>query len=148
MGKREWTSLLAAVVLAACAGDAADDTATTDDAPAAAPAPAPAEPAGGAMLPEGVTATMVAEGKTLFETGVCQTCHGPTGSGSPLAPNLRDAEWINTDGSYDGIMGIIRQGVPTPKQFPAAMPVMGGGQFTDEQIRALAAFVYSIGHGG
>jgi hypothetical protein len=26
MGKREWTGLLVAVILAACAGDAADDT--------------------------------------------------------------------------------------------------------------------------
>jgi hypothetical protein len=45
-------------------------------------------------------------------------------------------------------MGIIRLGVPTPTHVPAAMRVMGGGLFTDEQIRELAAFVYSIGHGG
>jgi len=28
------------------------------------------------------------------------------------------------------------------------MPPMGGAQLTDEQVRAVAAYVYAISHGG
>ena len=146
MGKREWTSVVLAMALAACAGDTAEEQPPADTS--AAPAPAPAAPAAGA-LPEGVTAAMVAEGKTIFETTICFTCHGMDGSGQQgLGPNLRDAEWLNTDGSYDGIMNTVRAGVPTPKQHPAMMPPMGGAQLTEDQLRAVSAYVYSISHGG
>ena len=70
------------------------------------------------------------------------------GVGGPLAPPLNDTTWLNVDGSYDAIVGLIKSGVPQPKQFPAAMPAMGGAQLTEDQIKALAAYVYSIGHGG
>jgi mono/diheme cytochrome c family protein len=47
-----------------------------------------------------------------------------------------------------GIEGVVRNGVPQPKQFPAPMPAMGGAPLSDEQVRAVAAYVYSISHGG
>jgi mono/diheme cytochrome c family protein len=34
--------------------------------------------------------------------------------------------------------------VPTPKQHPAPMPARGGGQITDDQVREVAAYIYSI----
>jgi mono/diheme cytochrome c family protein len=152
MGKREWSSVLVAIMLAACAGDSGDEADTPADTGAMAPpvAPPATPPAGGAAtLPAGVTPEMVAQGKTLFEGGICIACHGQDANGLPqLAPSLRDAVWLNTDGSYDGIVTTIKTGVAAPKEHQNAMPPMGGGQFTDEQVRALAAFVYSISHGG
>lgn len=102
-------------------------------------------------MPPGVTPEMVAEGKTIFEsTAPCFTCHGTDGSGTTLAPNLRDAQWLNTDGTLQGIESIVRNGVPQPKQFPAPMLPMGGKTppLTDQQVRAVSAYVYSISHGG
>lgn len=112
--------------------------------PAAAPA-APTQPRPAVDLPAGVTETMVADGEALFaSTGNCFTCHGAAGTGSPIGPALNDADWIHIDGSFDAIAVIIADGVPTPAQFPAAMPPRGGGPLTDEQVREVAAYVYSI----
>ncbi len=97
------------------------------------------------QLPEGVTQEMVAAGQQVYgSTGFCFTCHAADGAGTPLAPALNDSEWLHIDGSYEAIMTIVREGVPQPQQFPAAMPPMGGAQLTDEQIRDVAAYVYSI----
>ena len=109
---------------------------------------ATAEPAAGPVaavdLPEGVTPEMVAAGQTIFGgPGMCFACHGANGAGGPLAPALADAEWLNIEGSYDEIVTIINTGVATPVQFAAAMPPRGGAPITDEQVREVAAYVYS-----
>ncbi|HSJ06593.1 MAG TPA: c-type cytochrome [Longimicrobiales bacterium] len=145
MGKRMWSGLCVAataVTFAACGGDSPDAA----DQPAP-PAPA-AEVGAGIDLPEGVTLAMVSEGRTVFETTTCFTCHGMDGSGTALAPSLRDQDWLNSDGSYDGIVGVVRNGVAQPRQYPAPMPAMGGAQLTEDQIRQVAAYVYAISHGG
>lgn len=117
--------------------------------PGAAPAtPQAAAPAG--PLTEGnITPQMVALGDSIFAGrtagGICFTCHGSDGEGGPAAPSLTDSEWLNGDGSLDVIVNTIRNGVPQPKQFPAPMPAFGRS-FNEEQIRALAAYVYSLSH--
>jgi mono/diheme cytochrome c family protein len=110
---------------------------------------ATAEPDAGPVaavdLPEGVTQEMVTAGQTVFGgPGMCFACHGANGVGGPLAPALADSEWLNIDGSYDEIVTIINNGVATPVQFAAAMPPRGGAPITDEQVREVAAYVYSI----
>ncbi len=141
-------------LLAACGGgdagtgdDMMADTMAAEPAPAE---PAPAEPSAGGALPEGVTQDMVAQGQQIFTgPGNCFTCHGPDGTGTALAPNLTDAEWINVpSGTYEEIMGVVQTGVAQPAQFPAPMPAMGGASLTEDQVRAVAAYVYSIAHGG
>jgi len=104
----------------------------------------PAKSLANVALPAGVTQAMVAEGEKLFTTSVCMACHGPTAGGGPMAPALNDAEWLNVDGGYEAITKVIMAGVPTPKQFPVMMPPKGGGQFTDEQVKQLAAYVYAV----
>ncbi|HEV2148616.1 MAG TPA: cytochrome c [Longimicrobiaceae bacterium] len=94
-------------------------------------------------LPQGVTAGMVGEGRKLFGT-TCVVCHGPDAGGTQLGPSLRDGEWLNVSGEYDEIVGLIQQGVPEPEEHPVPMPPLGGGTFTAEQVRALAAYVYSL----
>jgi mono/diheme cytochrome c family protein len=108
---------------------------------------APAADAGPAVavaLPPGVTQEMVTQGKQLFTTGPCMACHGATAAGSALAPALNDAQWLNIKGEFDEIAALITTGVPKPKQFAGMMPPKGGGTFDDNQIKQLAAYVYSI----
>ena len=147
-----------ALALAACGGggDAANETA---GAPAGSTPPA-AAPAGGAAtpssvaLPAGVTQDMVAQGQQIFHgNGICFTCHGQNGTGSPLAPNQNDDEWLwitATDPAqkYEQIVGVINSGVPQPKEYPAPMPPKGGAQLSEDQVRQVAAYVFAISQGG
>jgi mono/diheme cytochrome c family protein len=40
----------------------------------------------------------------------------------------------------------VTNGVPQPKEHPAPMPPKGGAQLSDDQVKAVAAYVYSLGH--
>ena len=96
-------------------------------------------------LPAGVTQEMVAAGETVFTTtGNCFTCHGMGGAGGPIGPALNDADWIHIDGSHESIMEIVRTGVAQPQQFPAPMPALGGAQLSDDQVRDVAAYIYTL----
>jgi mono/diheme cytochrome c family protein len=140
-------ALLAALALglAACGGgeqQQADAAPATPEAPAAAPA---AMPAG--ELPAGVTPAMVEEGNTLYHgAGICYTCHGQNGVGvTGLGPALGDAEWLHSDGSYDAIAAQILKGVSAGEsKTGVAMPPKGGSAITDDQAKAVAAYVYSL----
>lgn len=100
-----------------------------------------------AGAPAGVTQEMVEEGARQFGT-VCSACHGAGGAGSPAGPALSDAQWLHISGGFEEIAGIIRAGVPNPVEFPAPMPPLGGGNFNDEQVRQLAAYVFALSHQG
>jgi glucose/arabinose dehydrogenase/mono/diheme cytochrome c family protein len=112
------------------------------DAGAAAKLPAP--------VPEGATPEMVARGSRIFHGQVagaaCAGCHGSSGQGSPVGPNLTGKNWLWSDGSYGGIKKTITEGVSEPKQYRSAMPPMGGTQLTPDQISAVAAYVWSLSH--
>ncbi|MET0397610.1 MAG: cytochrome c [Longimicrobiaceae bacterium] len=144
---------LAALALTAACGGGDDQAGSGDQPSGGAPeAPAATPPAGGtpavaANLPPGVTPQMVSEGKQIFTgQGICQTCHGPDAKGTAMAPNLTDGTWINIDGSYDAIVNLVNTGVPQPKEHPALMPPKGGSAINDQQVRAVAAYVYSLSH--
>jgi mono/diheme cytochrome c family protein len=78
---------------------------------------------------------------------LCFVCHGPTGKGvTGTGPDLTDNEWLNADGTVASIEKVIAEGVEKPKKHPAPMPPKGGGQLTDSQIKAVAAYVYSLSH--
>lgn len=114
---------------------------------AAAAKPA-AKPAGAATGP--TSPKLVALGDSIFHGqvagGTCTACHGQDAKGTAVAPDLTDTQWINGDGSYDFIVHTVHTGVPQPKQHPAPMPPMGGATLTDEQVNAVAAYVYSLSH--
>lgn len=124
--------------------EGADETA--QDAPVREDA-APAPPIDEALLPDGVTATMVAEGKELFGGGgICFTCH-LDGTGGPLAPDLTDDLWINVDGEYGSIVELVKTGVPKPIKHPGAMLPRAGMPLTDPQVEAVSAYVYALSRG-
>jgi cbb3-type cytochrome c oxidase subunit III len=146
------SAVVLALALAACAESAEqEDTAATGEEPAA--TTTDAAPAGGAMQtagqpPEGATAEDVTAGQQIFSAvGNCYTCHGPDAKGTALAPNLTDGEWLNIDGTFASIQQNVKTGVPQPKQFPAGMPAMGGASLSDDQIRQVSAYVWSLGGG-
>ena len=98
-------------------------------------------------LPPGVTADMVDAGQRLFHgAGICMSCHGRNGAGvRNLAPALGDAEWLHGDGSYDAIVQRILEGVPADQSKTGiVMPPRGGSRITDEQVRAVAAYVWTL----
>ena len=102
-------------------------------------------------LPDGVTAEMVEAGATLFNgAGLCMACHGPDGKGnSGLAADLTDSEWIHSDGSFEKIVEGIMAGVdPSKSTNGIAMPPRGGSALTDEQVRAVAAYVWTLSRSG
>jgi glucose/arabinose dehydrogenase/mono/diheme cytochrome c family protein len=101
-------------------------------------------------VPEGATRKMVALGDRIYHGQVggaaCAACHGASGKGSPLGPDLTDKEWLWSDGSYAGIAKTITEGVMHPKQYRSPMPPMGGAQLTPDQLSAVAAYVWSLSH--
>jgi mono/diheme cytochrome c family protein len=98
-------------------------------------------------LPEGVTQEMIEQGKTVFTgVGICTACHGPEGKGLPnLGANLTDDEWLHSDGSYQGIIATIEAGVSSDESSTGTvMPPKGGSSISDEQLKAVAAYVWSL----
>ncbi|MDH3496351.1 MAG: cytochrome c [Gemmatimonadota bacterium] len=146
MARNLVVSVAAALVLAACGGGGETEQQPPAAAPAAA-APAQTPAATPAALPAGVTAAMVTEGNQLYHsTGICFTCHGQNGVGvQGLGPNLADATWLHSDGSYDAIVGQITKGVPANVSTTGVMmPAKGGANLSDAQIKAIGAYVYSL----
>jgi mono/diheme cytochrome c family protein len=142
----------AAVTLGACS----HGTSSTSTAPAPTSAPAAssaaARPAAGGM-PAGVTAAMVAEGDSLFHARSCRNCHGPDAKGRTNGPDLTSGKFMHVNGSYDDFVRIITSGVPADqikdKSHTLAMNPRGGGRpplLTDDQVKAIAAYVYSLNH--
>jgi glucose/arabinose dehydrogenase len=101
-------------------------------------------------VPPGATASMVDLGDRIFHgeaaAGTCAGCHGADGRGTPLGPDLTAGKWMWSDGSLGGIEQTIRHGVPNPRQYRSPMPPMGGAQLTGEQVTAVAAYVWGLGH--
>ena len=97
--------------------------------------------------PPGVTPAAIAKGDTIFhKAGLCYACHGSNAEGA-VGPNLTDAEWLHGDGSYDMIVAIVTAGVPAEKAKKGIqMPPKGGSAISEEDVKAVAAYVYSLGH--
>ena len=63
-----------------------------------------------------------------------------------MGPDLTQKKYLWSDGSYKGIAKTITEGVMQPKQYRSPMPPKGGAQLTDDQIAALAAYVWALSH--
>jgi mono/diheme cytochrome c family protein len=93
---------------------------------------------------------MVALGDRVYhgEAGAaaCAGCHGANATGSPLGPSLTSGKWLWSDGSYPGILKVIRDGVAQPKEYRSPMPPMGGAQLTHDQLAAVSAYIWALSH--
>ncbi|MGB6960253.1 MAG: c-type cytochrome [Candidatus Acidiferrum sp.] len=101
-------------------------------------------------VPPGATRAMVEQGEQIYRGQVggaaCTGCHGMSGQGSTLGPPLNGKKWLWSDGSFTGITKTINDGVAQPKNYRSPMPAKGGAELTDEQVKAVAAYVWSLGH--
>lgn len=93
-----------------------------------------------------LTQDMVERGRQVFiGPGRCSTCHGREAKGD-VGPNLTDAEWLHTKGSYLAIVGTVLSGVSSAKgRSGVEMPPRGGGRLTDAEVYAVAAYVWTLG---
>lgn len=131
---------LVLVLAAAAAGSAAaqsSDKASTPKDTSSKPA------AGGAAI----TPELIAQGDKIFHgPGNCYACHGTNAQGS-VGPNLTDAEWIHSKGTYEDIVAQVMKGVPKEESKSGiVMPPRGGSTISDDDVKAVAAYVYSLSH--
>ncbi len=98
----------------------------------------------------GATAAQIALGERVFhgqaDGGTCAGCHGSNAKGTPLAPDLTGGKWLWGDGSLATITRTIADGVPNPKNYRSPMPPKGGAQLSDSDLKAVAAYVWALGH--
>ena len=140
MNARTHIGLLASLAMAG----ASPALAQTSDA-AATPARPQAPTASGAAA--SYSPELVAKSDAPFHaSGNCYACHGSNAEGL-VGPNLTDAEWIHSKGSYDDIVAQINHGVPKEESKSGiVMPPKGGATLSDDDVKAIAAYVYSLSH--
>nr|MDP2577472.1 hypothetical protein [Candidatus Palauibacterales bacterium] len=70
------------------------------------------------------------------------------GKGMPgLGADLTDGEWVHIDGSYESMVTLITDGVSAEASTTGTpMSPRGGSSITDDQVRAVGAYVYTLGH--
>jgi glucose/arabinose dehydrogenase/cytochrome c5 len=119
-------------------------------APAPAPetaAPPTVAPAQAALpVPPGATAEQVAAGMVIFKSRTCGACHGQDATGGAIGPNLTSGTWLWGDGSLPSLTDVIAKGVPAPQQYRNPMPPMGGAQLSPDDLAAVSAYVWAVGH--
>jgi mono/diheme cytochrome c family protein len=139
-----WVAAVAGLVVAgACRPEAEPGPAAAAHAEAVEDAgPPPGE------LPVGVTVEEAREGQRLYRVA-CVMCHGEGGEGTQLGPSLVDGEWrLAEGGAHDQIVQVVRAGVEAPEAFPVPMPDAETAGLSEEQVRAVAAYAYSLGRRG
>ena len=102
---------------------------------------------GVAQAPAAATPAALAQGDSVFHgKGNCYACHGDKAQGA-VGPNLADAEWIHSDGSYEAVIKQITEGVAQKdSKSGIPMPPRGGSSITDDEVKSVAAYVYSLNH--
>ena len=131
--------VLTLVVVGCGGGKKKEPTPTPKPAPTATSAPTP--------TPSGPSPEAVAEGKKLFEQ-TCSACHGKDAKGLPnLGKDLTTSEFVKGL-SDDELLAFIKKGRPVSDPANTTgvdMPPKGGNPaLTDDQLRAIIAFIRSI----
>jgi cbb3-type cytochrome c oxidase subunit III len=99
-------------------------------------------------LPAGVTPEMIKQGDQVFHGGgLCFACHGADAKGT-VGPDLTDQVWIHSTGKYEEIIKTVTTGVPqdSTKLGKGPMPPKGGSSISDDDVKAVAAYVWSLSH--
>jgi mono/diheme cytochrome c family protein len=105
-------------------------------------------PAAAQQRPPGVTDSAIAWGKALFHGSAnCSACHGEGGRGTGYGPNITGALWLHGPGTYESLIEQVKHGVPASRSATGqAMPMRGWTTMSDDDVKAVAAYVWSISH--
>jgi mono/diheme cytochrome c family protein len=69
------------------------------------------------------------------------------GGGTSDGPPLTGALWLHGPGTYEWLVDQIRRGIPAHQTLSGlAMPMRGWSMMNDDDVRAVAAYVWSITH--
>lgn len=98
--------------------------------------------------PEGVTDSSIAWGRQLFHGSAnCASCHGLEARGTDEGPALSGALWLHGPGTYEWLVEQITQGISAHNTWTGKpMPMRGWSNMPDGDVRAVAAYVWSITH--
>jgi len=99
------------------------------------------------QLPAGVTEGVIADGKRIYGgKGLCFLCHGAVPQGG-IGPNLTDSTWLRSSGRYEEIVSQVFSGTSREdSKTGIAMPPRGGSKISDEEVRAVAAYIWAVSH--
>jgi cytochrome c5 len=140
------TVLVVAAIFVAC------HSSGTSSSAAPAPSGGAAARAATSATPAEVTPASIALGDSIFHARGCRNCHGPDAKGRQNGPDLTAGKFLQVNGSYNDFVRVITEGVPVTAikdtSHKRAMPARGGAPtpLTDDQIKAVAAFVWSLNH--
>ena len=95
-------------------------------------------------LPPGVTQPVIAEGKKIYAgRGLCYLCHGAVPVGG-IGPDLTDTTWLGSEGRYEEIVSQVFSGTTQEdSKTGVAMPPRGGSKISDDEVRAVAAYIWA-----
>ncbi|HTS89088.1 MAG TPA: cytochrome c [Gemmatimonadales bacterium] len=98
--------------------------------------------------PPGVTDSSIAWGKLLFQGAAnCSKCHGREGRGTAYGPDLADAVWWHGPGTYEWLVREVTHGIPEDFTVTGGrMPPKGWVPMNEQDVRAVAAYVWAISH--
>jgi mono/diheme cytochrome c family protein len=111
------------------------------------PTTRPGAPTNESSAAPAVTPDLIAQGDKIFHgSGNCYACHGTKAEGL-VGPNLTDAEWIHSKGTLEDIAAQVTHGVTKEESKSGIpMPPRGGSTISDDDVKAVAAYVYSLSH--
>ncbi|MDH3456769.1 MAG: cytochrome c [Gemmatimonadota bacterium] len=97
-------------------------------------------------LPPGVTTAMIERGAEVFRGSArCHACHGAGGIGTEAGPDLTDEVWFHGRGTYEDILERVLHGVSRREsKTGGVMPMRGWDPASDTDVRAVAAYVWSL----
>ncbi len=101
------------------------------------------------VVPPDVTPEIVAQGKKLFTgPGLCLACHGPLGKGG-IGPDLTDTIWLHPQVlDFEALVKAITTGFSLEVSLSGQlMPPRGGSNLKDAEVRAVAAYVWTLSRG-
>ena len=95
-----------------------------------------------------MTDSAVARGERIFHgSGGCVACHGEAGGGTDSGPALAEGIWLHGPDSYEAIRARIIHDIPARYSLrDLAMPMRGTDALSDDEVSAVAAYVWVISH--
>ena len=98
--------------------------------------------------PSEATDSAIDRGRALFHGSAgCAACHGEKALYTDVAPPLSGALRLNGPGTYTWLIEHITRGVPAHRTMSGlAMPMRGWSNMSDDEIRAVAAYVWAVTH--